>query len=106
MSRYEVAKFRGNLSCHKLWLMRCLKNPKFRSIFCSSYFRSGSSGLFFDNNEVTVSYIVLMLGLDFTYQGRTMSVKNTRIWLPEEYKNIQPIHQARHSKTQFVMTTK
>lgn len=82
------------------------QKTRFRSVFSSSYFNSGTLGLFFDDNVVTVSYNVLMLGLDFTYQGRTMSVKNTRIWLPEEYKNIQPIHQAGHSKTHFVMTTK
>lgn len=59
-SSYRVAKFRGSLFCHKLWLMTCLKNPRFRSIFSSSYFSSGSLGLFFDDNEVTVSYNVLM----------------------------------------------
>lgn len=83
--------------------MSCLKPLRFRSVFSSSHF---SSGCFSDANEVTVSYNVLMLGLRFTYQGRTMSVKSTGLCLPEEYKNIQPIHQAGHSTTQFVMTTK
>lgn len=62
--------------------------------------------LFFDVNEVTVSYNALMLGLPLTYQGSTMSVKTTELCLPEEYKNIQPIHQAGHGTTGFVMTTK
>lgn len=60
----------------------------------------------FDDNELIVSHNLLILSLDFTYQGRTLSVKNIWICLPEEYKNIHPIHQAWHSKTQFVMTTK